>query len=89
MMQTESTARCGSAAGPAALDWQALLAEHDRWLRTVVYARVGEPQAVDEVMQEVAQRLGITQSAVQARLHRARSRLRGQLAALEVVENEL
>jgi RNA polymerase sigma-70 factor (ECF subfamily) len=31
-----------------------VLAEHDRWLRTVVYARVGEPQAVDEVMQEVS-----------------------------------
>jgi len=43
--------------GPARvlkIDWQAALAEHDRWLRTVVYARVGEPQAVDEVMQEVA-----------------------------------
>jgi RNA polymerase sigma-70 factor (ECF subfamily) len=35
-------------------DWQVLLAAHGRWLRTVVYARVGEPQAVDEVMQEVA-----------------------------------
>jgi RNA polymerase sigma-70 factor (ECF subfamily) len=31
-----------------------VLAAHDRWLRTVVYARVGEPQAVDEVMQEVS-----------------------------------
>ncbi len=31
-----------------------VLATHDRWLRTVVYARVGEPQAVDEVMQEVS-----------------------------------
>jgi RNA polymerase sigma-70 factor (ECF subfamily) len=30
------------------------LAEHDRWLRTVVHARLREPQAVDEVMQEVA-----------------------------------
>ncbi len=39
---------------PAKIDWQAVLAEHDRWLRTVVHARVGEPQAVDEVMQEVA-----------------------------------
>jgi RNA polymerase sigma factor (sigma-70 family) len=28
--------------------------EHDRWLRTVIYARVGDPQAVDEVLQEVA-----------------------------------
>jgi RNA polymerase sigma factor (sigma-70 family) len=43
--------------GPAhlpQLDWQAALAEHGRWLRTVVYARVGEPQAVEEVMQEVS-----------------------------------
>jgi RNA polymerase sigma-70 factor (ECF subfamily) len=30
------------------------LAEHDRWLRTVVLARVGERAAVDDVMQEVA-----------------------------------
>jgi RNA polymerase sigma factor (sigma-70 family) len=34
--------------------WQSALAEHDRWLRTVVLARVGEAGAVDEVMQEVA-----------------------------------
>jgi RNA polymerase sigma-70 factor (ECF subfamily) len=36
------------------IDWPAVLATHDRWLRAVVYARVGEPQAVDEVMQEVS-----------------------------------
>ena len=30
------------------------LATHQGWLRRVVAARVGEPQAVDEVMQEVA-----------------------------------
>lgn len=36
------------------VDWQAALAEHQRWLRTVVYSRVGESEAVDEVMQEVA-----------------------------------
>jgi len=36
------------------IDWQAVLAEHDRWLRTVVRARLSEPDAVDEVMQEVA-----------------------------------
>jgi RNA polymerase sigma-70 factor (ECF subfamily) len=36
------------------IDWQAVLAQHDRWLRTVVYARLGEPQAVDDVMQEVS-----------------------------------
>ena len=38
----------------APIDWSAMLAKHDRWLRTVVGARVGEPQAVDEVMQEVS-----------------------------------
>ncbi len=173
------------------IDWQAVLAEHDRWLRTVVYARLGEPQAVDDVMQEVslaavrqhspladatkvapwlyrlavtqsllyrrkqgrrrrltgdyaervrpteeenreadplrwlladerrqrvrtavsrlpsrdaeilllkysedwsyrdlADHLGITQSALQARLHRARQRLRSELAALEIVDDE-
>jgi RNA polymerase sigma-70 factor, ECF subfamily len=37
-----------------ALDWGATLAEHDRWLRRVVASRLGEPQAVDEVMQDVA-----------------------------------
>lgn len=36
------------------LDWKTLLAGHDRWLRTVVLARVGQRAAVDEVMQEVA-----------------------------------
>ncbi len=37
-----------------ALDWGATMAEHEPWLRRVVAARVGEPQAVDEVMQNVA-----------------------------------
>ncbi len=36
------------------VNWQVTLIEHDRWLRTVVLARVGESAAVDEVMQEVA-----------------------------------
>lgn len=39
---------------PTLIAWQAVLVEHDRWLRTVVLARVGEAAAVDEVMQEVA-----------------------------------
>ncbi|NIP85219.1 MAG: sigma-70 family RNA polymerase sigma factor [Planctomycetales bacterium] len=46
-----------AAAQPApagSLDWQAELAGHQRWLRSVVLARVGEYQAVDDVMQEVA-----------------------------------
>ncbi|NIP85779.1 MAG: sigma-70 family RNA polymerase sigma factor [Planctomycetales bacterium] len=36
------------------IDWQAELVRHHRWLRSVVLARVGEYQAVDDVMQEVA-----------------------------------
>jgi len=39
---------------PSAIDWPKALAEHERWLRTVVVARLGEPQAADEVMQELA-----------------------------------
>ena len=34
----------------------------------------------------LAQHLGITESAVEARLHRARNRLRKELTALQVVE---
>jgi RNA polymerase sigma-70 factor (ECF subfamily) len=41
----------GSAGG--GVDWAEALARHDRWLRTVVLARLGERQAVDEVIQEV------------------------------------
>lgn len=36
------------------VDWREALARHDRWLRTVIYARLGEPQAVEEVLQEVS-----------------------------------
>jgi RNA polymerase sigma factor (sigma-70 family) len=44
----------GQANSAADVDWQAALAEHESWLRTVIRARLGEPQAVDEVMQEVS-----------------------------------
>jgi RNA polymerase sigma factor (sigma-70 family) len=40
--------------GAASIDWSTALAEHGNWLRTVICARVGEPQAIDEVMQEVS-----------------------------------
>jgi RNA polymerase sigma-70 factor (ECF subfamily) len=53
MAETTLPSSTGTPAGPA-VDWAARLAEHDRWLRTVVLARLGERQAVDEVMQEVA-----------------------------------
>src|SRR5438445_12464870 len=41
-------------AGAGTLDWGATLAVHESWLRRVVASRLGEPQAVDEVMQDVA-----------------------------------
>lgn len=36
------------------VDWPPALAENGRWLRTVIYARVGQRQAIDEVLQEVS-----------------------------------
>lgn len=43
-----------SAGSLSGLDWGMILGDHRRWLRRVVSARLGEPQAVDEVLQEVA-----------------------------------
>jgi RNA polymerase sigma-70 factor (ECF subfamily) len=43
----------GTTARPA-LDWSAVLARHERWLRTAVFARLREVDGVDEVMQAVA-----------------------------------
>ena len=40
--------------GMPSIDWQAVLSEHGRWLRTVILARVGNPRAVEEVFQDVA-----------------------------------
>ena len=51
---TPPTNPAGGAGPLPAIDWSVVLAEHERWLRTVVLARLGEPQAVDEVMQEVS-----------------------------------
>ena len=35
-------------------DWSEILARHERWLRTAVFARLREVDGVDEVMQAVA-----------------------------------
>ena len=42
----------GGVQGP--IDWGRRLSEHERWLRAVILARTGEPQAVDEIWQEVS-----------------------------------
>ncbi len=48
----------GSAAqgGPDAVgvDWPRVLARHNRWLRLVLFARLGDAELVDEVLQEVS-----------------------------------
>jgi RNA polymerase sigma factor (sigma-70 family) len=38
----------------AKIDWGNVLAQHEGWLRAVIMARTGEPQAVDEVWQDVS-----------------------------------
>jgi RNA polymerase sigma-70 factor, ECF subfamily len=48
------TAAVSGATGSLIVDWPAILAAHEGWLRRVVTTRVRERQAVDEVMQEVA-----------------------------------
>jgi len=40
--------------GQTRIDWPAVLPEHNHWLRTLVYWRLRDHDAVDEVMQEVA-----------------------------------
>ena len=40
--------------GAAGIEWAEALQRHGRWLRQVILTRLGEPQAVDEVMQEVS-----------------------------------
>ncbi len=57
MSETTLPFRSNEPTAPAAgteIDWAAELARHDRWLRTIVLARLAERQAVEEVMQEVA-----------------------------------
>jgi RNA polymerase sigma-70 factor (ECF subfamily) len=54
MMRSEPSQEPDADGRGAAVDWPALLGRHDRWLRTVVYARTGQAEAVEEVMQEVA-----------------------------------
>ena len=54
MIQPEPSSKPDHGISATTIDWCAALTAHDRWLRTVVFARVGESQAVDEVIQEVS-----------------------------------
>ena len=54
MTKSTGTGQESGQRAAAAIDWPAVLASHDRWLRTVLFARLGERQAVDDVMQEVS-----------------------------------
>ena len=54
MSRSTEGAQADDPAEAGAIDWQSALAVHQRWLRTVVLARLGEPQGVDEVLQEVS-----------------------------------
>lgn len=54
MSQPLPPRRSNAVAAASQIDWSVMLKRHDRWLRTVVFARTGEREAVDEVMQEVA-----------------------------------
>ncbi|HZZ30204.1 MAG TPA: sigma-70 family RNA polymerase sigma factor [Pirellulales bacterium] len=54
MTKTQAHEQTGATDRPQPLDWSALLAQHERWLRTVVFARLGNSEGVDEVLQEVA-----------------------------------
>jgi RNA polymerase sigma-70 factor (ECF subfamily) len=40
--------------GAAVIDWASAVERHGHWLRSVIGARVGEPQAVEEVMQDLS-----------------------------------
>jgi RNA polymerase sigma-70 factor (ECF subfamily) len=53
-MARHDTSQRGNEPEADRVDWPAVLAEHGRWLRTVVLARLGETAAADDVLQEVA-----------------------------------
>jgi RNA polymerase sigma factor (sigma-70 family) len=53
-MAVMTAAKRSPTAKSPAIDWGRCLAAHQAWLRRVILARTGEPQAVDEVWQQVA-----------------------------------
>ena len=53
-MEEPNAPAAADAPGYPGGDWAAALQRHGRWLRRVILTRLGERQAVDEVMQEVS-----------------------------------
>ena len=53
----------GAGGGAVPTAWVEALQRHTGWLRRVVSTRVGEPQAVDEVMQEVSLAVALSPDA--------------------------
>jgi RNA polymerase sigma factor (sigma-70 family) len=53
-MSSRTESSTGVAESPSEISWEAALAEHSPWLRTVIRSRLNEPQAVEDVLQEVA-----------------------------------
>ena len=54
MASTSCQADAKQYSGTQPIDWPSELERHHRWLRTVVFARLGNAHEADEVMQEVA-----------------------------------
>jgi RNA polymerase sigma-70 factor (ECF subfamily) len=54
MARTSPSPIAGARPVSAGLDWSALLAQHRRWLRTVVISRLGDSDGAEEVLQEVS-----------------------------------
>ena len=53
MSHSPRSSTSGAISAPA-IDWSAALAEQERWLRTVIYARLRQWDGVEEVLQGVA-----------------------------------
>jgi RNA polymerase sigma-70 factor (ECF subfamily) len=54
MTESRSNRAASGSGNNTEADWQAAFAQHDRWLRTIVYSRLRDRDAVNDVMQEVA-----------------------------------
>jgi RNA polymerase sigma-70 factor (ECF subfamily) len=54
MVQQQAKEPANCSAPRARIDWDAVLRSHGRWLRTILYSRLRDTDAVEEAMQELA-----------------------------------